>query len=274
MSLLQSKRALSPPPLPTTLSSLRLPVVKTSIVKQTKFLPTSPTSPISHPSDEEYEPNQDLDEQIDRKSAAKSGSSGSNSSSSSRNSIHSKFRTFARSRDSLNLSPTLRRLQIALMITIVLVLIASLLAYYLINSRITLYTQNLTDITLAGSRRTDPITFAMMVYQMMLTTIGFYDSSAVQTTKSLLLPLRLGFEQTDNDLYLNGEARAQVLADPALQRLYEQAVVPLVVLRDGVVQTQLKSMWDSTQELKVHLACVDVALLIDLTQLCFFVLFV
>jgi hypothetical protein len=192
------------------------------------------------------------DEDLDKKSLAKSNSSAG--SSASRNSIHSKFRAFARSRDSQSLSPTLRRLQIALMMTIVLVLVVSPLAYYLINSRITLYTSSLSDITVAGGRRSDPVTFAMMLYQMMLATYGFFDLSIIPPLKDVLLPLRLDFELTDNNLYLEGAAHAQVLADPKLQSLYESTVVPLVILRNGVVMTQMRSMWDSTQELEVRFA--------------------
>ena len=129
-------------------------------------------------------------------------------------SIHSKFRAFAKSRESQSLSPALRRLQVALSVVVGFVLIASITAYFLVNSRIDQYTIALNNIQIAGVRRTDPVTFAFMILNMSLAHWGFADKAIIQPLKDVLLPLRLKFEQTDNDLYLAGSAHELVLFHP------------------------------------------------------------
>ena len=129
-------------------------------------------------------------------------------------SIHSKFRAFAKSRESQSLSPALRRLQVALSVVVGFVLIASITAYFLVNSRIDDYTIALNNIQIAGVRRTDPITFAFMILNMSLANWGFANTSIIQPLKETLLPMRIRFEQTDNDLYLAGSAHELVPFHP------------------------------------------------------------
>jgi hypothetical protein len=135
-------------------------------------------------------------------------------------SIHSKFRAFAKSRESQSLSPALRRLQIALSVVVSFVLIASITAYFLVNARIDEYTIALNNIQIAGARRVEPITFAFMILNMSLAHWGFADKAIIQPLKDTLLPLRIRFEQTDNDLYLFDSAHKLVhLPVAALNRL-------------------------------------------------------
>ncbi len=94
------------------------------------------------------------------------------------------------------------------------VLVASITAYFLVNSRIDQYTIALNNIQIAGVRRTDPVTFAFMILNMSLAHWGFADKAIIQPLKDVLLPLRLKFEQTDNDLYLAGSAHELVPFHP------------------------------------------------------------
>jgi hypothetical protein len=95
-------------------------------------------------------------------------------------------------------------------VVVAFVLIASITAYFLVNSRIDEYTIALNNIQIAGARRVEPITFAFMILNMSLAHWGFADKAIIQPLKDTLLPLRIRFEQTDNDLYLFDSAHKLV----------------------------------------------------------------
>jgi PAS domain S-box-containing protein len=183
------------------------------------------------------------------------GSIDGSATSKSALSVHSKFRSFSKSRDSHKLSSALRSLQVALALALGFIVFASILRFFIVKSSIDDYVSALNSISKSGLIRVLPTTFSVLVQRMILTRLGFYQNYSTDAIRAQMKPLVEQFAAYDEDLYL-GSSRAQVAANAELRGLWENSQLAFNSLQAGVWTQPRRSLWDATQSLQTAVTAI------------------
>jgi hypothetical protein len=224
-------------------------VDRVGVSREVPLLPLASLTPASHHRDDSKRVATHV------ATAGESGSIHGSFSSKSALSVHTKFRSFSKSRNSHKLSSSLRSLQVALGFALGFVVFASILRFFLIKSSVADYVSALNSISKSGLIRVMPTTFSVLVLRMILTRLGFYQSYSTDAIRAQMKPLLEQFTAYDEDLYL-GSSRAQVTANAELQGLWENSQLAFNNLQAGVWTQPRRSLWDATQSLQTAVTAI------------------
>jgi hypothetical protein len=194
----------------------------------------------------EIEIHPDDNAAVERCESETSGSSASTATSAL--SIRKTLRSFSRSRSVKGLGPTLHRLRSTLFICLLVVCATALTKYFIVNSLLTTYSTQLSDVNTAGSRRTYALNGGILALELLLVNMGLLPADHVAGDQSLLASSAAALNNIHQSLYV-----AQVDSLTADQRLqYSIPSVPItkleVVGNSVLYTTELQSLSTCIQE--------------------------